>query len=349
MTAFAGIIGHQAVVELLAGELSRPAQAYLFVGPSNVGKGTVALRFAASLVGGDDPNAVRRALERTHPDLVVVEPSGRASITVDQARGVVSRASRSPYEADLQVFLFEEAGLLNDEAANALLKTLEEPTSSTVFVLVAESEDDLPSTVASRCRTVVFGRVPEDEVVAGLRAAGVADEQATRAAAVCGGRPGLALDLATQPDVAAFRALWLGIGVRVPEHPGEAYRLADEVIEATKPLLSGLVERHRAEADPDAGKALKERQAREMKRASDALYTTGLEILASFYRDAAAAQLGAPVRNKDIPVATLTAVSPRRAVAAADRVLATIEALRANQRPHLALAAMFAELGSDAD
>ena len=50
---------------------------------------------------------------------------------------------------------------MNDEAANALLKTLEEPTASTVFVLVTESEDDLPDTIASRCRTVVFGRVPD--------------------------------------------------------------------------------------------------------------------------------------------------------------------------------------------
>ncbi|MBT8213324.1 MAG: DNA polymerase III subunit delta', partial [Acidimicrobiia bacterium] len=75
---------------------------------------------------------------------------------------------------------------------------------------------------------------------------------------------------------------------------------------------------------------------------------TGLEILAGFYRDVAAAQVGAPVRNTDIPVSQLTQVMPGEAMRHADRVLETIESLEANQRPQLALAALFAELGGDA-
>ena len=67
---------------------------------------------------------------------------------------------------------------MNDEAANALLKTLEEPTASTIFIVIAESEDDLPETVDSRCRTVVFGRVPETEVATGLSHLGVDEERA---------------------------------------------------------------------------------------------------------------------------------------------------------------------------
>ncbi|HHC09123.1 MAG TPA: AAA family ATPase [Actinobacteria bacterium] len=334
--SFEGIVGHDAVVAVLRGDLERPAHAYLFVGPAHVGKATVARRFAAALLCGEDPGCRRRVLERTHPDLVTVEPAGRSAITVDQARDLVAAASRSPYEADRQVFLLEEAGLLNDEAANALLKTLEEPSERTIFLLVAEAEDELPATVASRCRTVVFGRVPDEVVVEGLVASGVARDAAERVAVVAGGRPGLALALATRPEVAAFRALWLGLPVRLSEHPGEAYRLAEEVVEATKPLVAGLVEAGAAGDDDRAA-----------RRAADALYVGGLEILASFYRDAAAAQLGAPVRNRDVPVGALTVVSPRRAVANAERVFAAIDALEANQRPVLALASLFADLGRD--
>ncbi len=164
MTHFADLVGHGGVRDLLQAELKNPAQAYLFVGPSNVGKASVARRFSAALVGGEDAEAVRRAKAGSHPDLVLIAPDGRSSITVDQARGVVSAAVRSPLEADRKVFLLEEASMLNQEAANALLKTIEEPIPTTTFVLVAESEDDLPATVPSRCRTIVFGRVPEEDI-----------------------------------------------------------------------------------------------------------------------------------------------------------------------------------------
>jgi len=183
---FDEVIGHKSATDLLASEIESPAQAYLFVGPSNVGKATVARRFAASMVGADDEGSFRRAVEGTHPDLILVAPEGRTSITVDQARTVVASAVRSPLEADRKVFLLEEASLLNDEAANALLKTIEEPIASTRFVLVAESEDDLPPTIASRCRTVVFTRVEEDEIVDGLTKRGVAEDHAVRTARISG-------------------------------------------------------------------------------------------------------------------------------------------------------------------
>ena len=99
--------------------------------------------------------------------------------------------------------------------------------------------------------------------------------------------------------------------------------------------------------DESLVKALKERHTRDLKRATDTLHVAGLETLAGFYRDAAAAQYGAPPRNSDIPVVGLTQVAPPRAVANADRVLATVEALQANQRPQLALAVLFSELASD--
>ncbi|MBT8207198.1 MAG: DNA polymerase III subunit [Acidimicrobiia bacterium] len=346
MSIYESIIGHQSIVDLLVSEGEHPAQSYLFVGPQGVGKATVARVFAGALLGGTEDIA-RRVSTGVHPDLILVEPDGRTSITVDQARETVALASRRPVESDRKVFLFEDGGMMTDEAANALLKTIEEPTASTVFLLVMESEDDVPSTIASRCRTIVFGRVPEAALADELVRQGIEPEQATQAARISGGRPGLALALATRPDVAAYRRTWLEIPTHLPEHPGDAMRLADEVIAAADPLLAALKERQSAEGHGEV-KANKERHDRELKRAESALFTTGLEILASFYRDTAAAQLGAATRNSDLATHHLTLSTPQRAVASASRVLGTIELLESNQKPRLAFAALFADLGSDA-
>ncbi len=353
MTTFSGMIGHDAVRELLAAELENPAHAYLFVGPSNVGKATAARLFGAEIVGAGDPDAVRRGVAGTHPDLVLVAPEGRTAITVDQAREVVSASVLSPLESESKVFLFEEASMLNDEAANALLKTIEEPIRSTSFILVADSEFDLPATIASRCRTIVFGRVSEADIATGLEAQGIDPERAIEAARISGGRPGLALALASEPAVAAFRDAWLSVPESVTDHPGDAYRAASKVLAATEPLLAAVkarqeedIEQHHR--DGDVPKAVQDRQARELSRASDALYVTGLELLASFYRDTAASQMGADVQNTDVPVALLTRMDAKTAVAKAERIFDAIDALHANQRPNLALAALFVDLGSDA-
>jgi DNA polymerase-3 subunit delta' len=350
---FSDVIGHASVRELLSSEIDSPAQAYLFVGPSNVGKATLARRFAGAIVGAGDEGAVRRGVEGNHPDVILVAPEGRSSITVDQARAVVAEAVRTPLEADHKVFLLQEASLLNDEAANALLKTIEEPTPSTRFVLVAESEDDLPATVASRCRTIVFSRVEEADVVAGLVARNVNAEDATRAARISGGRPGLAISLATEPTVAAFRETWLSVPDRLTDHPGDAYLLVDEVMKATEPLLEAVKRRQVEEIESlypggSVPKIITDQHQREMSRASDALYVTGLELLATFYRDTAAAQFGASVINSDVSVSSFTRVMPPTAIANAERVLDAIDALKANQRPNLALAALFIALGTDA-
>jgi DNA polymerase-3 subunit delta' len=351
---FAGLIGHDRVIGLLEREIGAPAQAYLFAGPSGVGKATVAHRFAAALLceqGGrhDTPcSSCRRGSSGNHPDLILVEPDGRSGLSVEQARATVAQAPMSPVEASRKVFVFDEAGSMSEQAANALLKTLEEPTPTTVFVLVVESDDDLPATIASRCRTVQFGRVREETLIAALGGIGIEAQQAGEAARISGGRPGLALRLATNPDLAAYRDVWLSVPVRVSPHPGEAFRLADEVLEAAEPLLKALDARQSiAESDdlpPARLKALRERHERDRRREKRALHVTGLEILASWYADAASAQFGGPVRNHDIPAATLAMIRPNAAVANAERVLSAVTELQANQRPQLVFATLFAEL-----
>jgi hypothetical protein len=335
---FSDVIGHQGVIELLSSELNRPAQAYLFVGPQSVGKEAVALRFAAGLLGGrEDERTLRLALMRAHPDLRVLEPEGAASLGVDQAREVVSRASLTPVEADRTVFLFPDAGAMTDQAANALLKTLEEPSAQVAFLLVAESEDDFPPTVASRCRSVHMGRVPLSEIVDALMARGLSEEEAEGVAVVSGGRPGLALALMSRPEVARFREMWLAIPGQVTPHPGDGQRLAMGLLAQLAPLVEESV----TEDLP------KDKAQRARRRAEMSLLVSGLEILASWYSDAASLQLGGPIRNSDLDLAAFTDVPPRRAVSAAEEVLDAVVDIQANLRRELVLANLFSSLGSE--
>jgi hypothetical protein len=335
---FSDVIGHQGVIELLSSDLNRPAQAYLFVGPQSVGKEAVALRFAAGLLGGrEDERARRLALMRAHPDLRVLEPEGAASLGVDQAREVVSRASLTPVEADRTVFLFPDAGAMTDQAANALLKTLEEPSAQVAFLLVAESEDDFPPTVASRCRSVHMGRVPLPEIVDALMDRGLSEEEAEGVAVVSGGRPGLALALMSRPEVARFRQMWLAIPGQVTPHPGDGQRLATGLLAQLAPLVEESV----TEDLP------KDKAQRARRRAEMSLLVSGLEILASWYSDAASLQLGGPIRNSDLDLAAFTDVPPRRAVSAAEEVLDAVVDIQANLRRELVLANLFSSLGSE--
>jgi len=335
---FDDVIGHGPVLDLLGAELDRPAQAYLFVGPQSVGKEMVALRFAAGLLGGEtDERARRLALSATHPDLQVLEPEGATSLGVDQAREVVARASLTPVEASRTVFLFPDAGAMTDSAANALLKTLEEPTAQVVFLLAAESEDDFPPTVASRCRTVHMGRVPTAELVTALVDRGADQREAESVAAVSGGRPGLAVALMRRPEVARFRELWLSIPAQVSPHPGDGQRMAASVLEQLAPLVE----------DSVPGDLAKDKAQRARRRAEMSLLVSGLEILASWYADSASLQLGGPIRNADIDLASLTDVSPRRAVSSAEAVLDAVVDIQANLRRELVLANLFSSLGAD--
>jgi DNA polymerase-3 subunit delta' len=336
------VIGHSRVLELLEREKEVPTHAYLFVGADGVGKATVARRFAADLLcptGGDHDlpcSSCRRAAASVHPDLIVIEAEdGRTGVGVEQAREIATRSALSPVEGARRVFLLPEAGEMTEQAANALLKTLEEPLAPVVFLLVADSEDDLPDTVASRCRTIHFGRVPEEELVDGLTTRGLDLDQARTVAAVSGGRPGLALTLATQPEAASFRSAWLGVPGRLSAQPGDAFLLAEEMSVATEPLMSQV-----GVEETDAT-----RRDRARRRARVTLLSSGLEILASWYVDSASLQLGGPVRHRDIPYADLTIVTPERAVASAGRVLDVVVDLQANLRPQLLLADLFAKLG----
>ncbi len=160
-----------------------PSHAYLFHGPSGVGKRAIARAFAAALLadGSPDENVRRGAAERvargTHPDLTWVKPSGAAEMLVsDIDEPVVAAAARTPFESRRRVFVIEGVETMNDQAANRLLKTLEEPPSFAHLVLVSDRKEEVLATIASRCVHVRFDALGAETIARGLMADGsVAD------------------------------------------------------------------------------------------------------------------------------------------------------------------------------
>ncbi len=346
-----GIIGHRATIETLQREAPAPNHTYLFVGPPNVGKATVAVAFAAELVGVSEASR-DRVMRHSHPDVVVLGPEGRSSLGVDQARSAIRTAGLRPVEADRKVIIFDDASLMTEAAANALLKTLEEPPPDTVFIVVVSSEDDLPATVASRSRIIRFSRVSQALIVAALIDRGVDEEQATITARITGGSPGLALDLATNPDIKEFRRRWLSVPGEVSSRTGDGFRLAKEMVDAHAPLLKGIKKRREEEIrelkarEPETPTSGLEAAAkRELRSTGNALLIAGLEMLASWYMDSASVQLGGKRRNPDIPTTDLAMVPLDRAVHSAELTMDAAVQIRRQQRPGLVLTWLFTSLG----
>jgi DNA polymerase-3 subunit delta' len=150
-----------------------PSHAYLFHGPAGTGKRTIARAFAAALLaeGARDPGAVAERVARgTHPDLTWVTPSGAAEMLVgDIEEPVVAAATRTPFESARRVFVIEGADTMNDQAANRMLKTLEEPPPFVHLLLLTDRREDVLPTIASRCQAVRFDPLPSARIAERLQ------------------------------------------------------------------------------------------------------------------------------------------------------------------------------------
>lgn len=310
-------------------ERDRVASAYLFEGPSGVGKRKTALALARAVFCEDAPGtgcgrcaACRRVLEGKHPDVRVFGPreEGGRNIQVEYLRNeILPFAQYAPFEARAAFLIFPEADVsfpdTHPESANALLKTLEEPRRNVHFVLLSERPDRLLPTIRSRCQRVRFSRLPPPVLERILREHGIGDRELGPAIALADGRADLALSLA-ESDTSE----------RVLQH---ALRI-DRCVESARPgALVSLAE--------------------DLSRSDD--LPLALDALATFYRDVAASALGleerslvfrheaAAVRER------AAALPPERAAARVELLRRTVETFARNANREIALDALLFRLG----
>ncbi|MFC7464479.1 DNA polymerase III subunit delta' [Brachybacterium sp. GCM10030252] len=210
---WADVVGQEAAVAQFRRAASPEgslAQAWLITGPPGSGRSTAARAFAATLecengTGCGQCRACRTVLADTHPDVTVVA-TDKLSIAKEEVRALVMTAQRSPATGPRRVVIIEDADRMSARTFNVLLKSIEEPPPSTVWMLCAPSAEDLAPTIRSRCRVVTLA-VPSSDVVAELlrRRDGVAEQLAVRAARAAQGHIGLALRYATQEGALAAR------------------------------------------------------------------------------------------------------------------------------------------------
>jgi DNA polymerase-3 subunit delta' len=346
---FAGLLEQAEAKRLLGAALAEgPAHAYLFHGPAGVGKRTAAIAFAAELLG--DPSRVKR---RLHPDLYVLEPLGD-QIRIDEVRELRRDLHMRPFEASRRVYLVFGAHLLNAEAADALLKDLEEPPQYAVVVLVADELGPLPETIRSRCQLVTFRRLSERAVRAevGRLAPGLAADEATAIARVAAGRLDRARRL-LDPDASRRRGELLGIARAVYADPAFDPTAAAEGVLALG--AERAAETRVAAEEALAGRDLPAREAEQHVRrvergAEREEILLGLEELAAWYRDLVVVAAGAQraVIHFD-RMGDLTADASAERTAGAERAAETVrETWRGfeefNLSPLLALEALFVRL-----
>ncbi|AMO59258.1 DNA polymerase III, delta'' subunit [Mycolicibacterium phlei] len=393
---FARLVGQEAVeAELVAAAraargdsahngaaVGTMTHAWLITGPPGSGRSVAALCFAAALQctsegtpGCGECRACTTTMAGTHADVRRIIPEG-LSIGVDEMRTIVQIASRRPGTGRWQVVVIEDADRLTEGAANALLKVVEEPPPSTVFLLCAPSVDpeDIAITLRSRCRHVALVEPTVDAIADVLISGdGLPEDVARWAAAVSGGHVGRARRLATDEQARERRKRALSL-VRDAATPARAYAAAEELVRAAEEEAVALTEdRNEAETEElrtalgagGTGKgaagalrgaagalnALEKRQKSRRTRASRDSLDRALIDLATYFRDALLVASGADDVRLNHPdmrdeVARIAAhVAPEHLLRCIEAVLECREALAMNVKPKFAVDAMVATVG----
>lgn len=294
------VVGQDDALDLLNHAVEHPVHAYLFLGPPGSGKRQAARAFAAALLCRNEQCGTCRdctlALLGEHPDVTEVERVG-AAISADQANDIVRSASFAPVESNRKVLILDEFHLLSASAAARLLKTIEEPPSSTVFCILADQLVPDLVTIASRCVRVPFHAVSDDAIAAALMASGINERVAVEAASAAAGDLDRARLLATDTGLFARREAFASVAHRVNGTGTRVASIVEELLglieAAAEPLkarqaqeVAELEARVKQTQERGSGrKSLEERHKRELRRHRTDELRSGLSTIASSYRD----------------------------------------------------------------
>ena len=299
-SVWSAVIGQDSTVSQLRTSLEHPVHAYLFIGPHGSTKEQAARAAAAVMIsGGDDPSNrdARLVMAGEHPDCREVEREG-ASISVDQAQWIIEQSWLSPTEGDLTVMILHDFHLIAEAAAAKLLKTIEEPPTSTRFIIVAEQLPHNLITIASRCVRLDFHAIADEVIAQRLIEEGVEPEAAELASTGAFGDLVRARLIATDPDLAERRQTFAR-AIDVLDGSGFValqlvQRIESLIDEAASPLkarhadeVAALQERIDTYGSRGSGKKqLEDRHKREHRRFVTDELRAGLAVLSASYRDA---------------------------------------------------------------
>jgi len=355
---WSAVVGQPRAVAALVSAVASPVHAYLLVGPRGSGKRAAAAAFAGELIvaadgrAGSDPGRARRhrrlAGREEHPDVFVLSPAGNSLRLQEEVAQLIVEASRTPVEGSRKVLVVDRFHTATPAAAAALLKPVEEPAASVVWVLLAEQVLPEHVTIASRCTRMDFGHVSDDEIASVLVSEGLVEaDRAAAVAAAAAGNLHRARILVADERVAVRREAWWSVPDRLDGTGAAVALLVAELRAMIDEAGGALTERHRAETVAleereeqfgvrGSGRAtIEARHKREHRHFRTDEIRFGLATLTSRYRDRITSSPG------DDPAAIRRTAA---AMLAIDRLRATAESLIRSPNEALALQALLLDL-----
>lgn len=245
---FDGVLGQPRVREFFRATIAsgRVSHAYLLTGPAGSNKTSAAYAFAQAILceknGCGECDDCVRVLRRRHPDVHYYAPEGAQGYLVEQIREIVSDVSLAPIRAKRKVYILDRVDLLGTQAANAFLKTLEEPVSGVVFILLGRTREGVLPTIVSRCQVVPFRHIPAKEAAGILsQKVGITPERARMAIEACDGSITQAISFAKSSERTEFRARVMEVlaNLRVAD-ARDVLEYAAELIERAKAPLDNV-------------------------------------------------------------------------------------------------------------